>query len=343
MPAMRASRLAVAITLLLLLSCVALAGSWLWARDALEQGIARWRSEQVARGYAIEYEGPHFSGFPFVLAVSFEAPRVTTPQGLAWQGPPVRGEAKLWDPFTIVLRFPGLHRLSLAQGDDRRDAEIAAERAAGRVVLQSDGRVESASVDLGQLALQGDRLDPVAVQRLTARLGPLRPGNGGSLEQIDLVAEVIGVQLPPGRGDLLGDELARLSFDSTLIGGIPPGKPETALPAWRDRGGSWRFHRLAALWGPLDLQADGQLQLDEALRPAGAFDSELKGADAIIDRLTASGKIKREAALAARFAVAALGRTDSVTGESTLAATITLRQGMLYLGPIPLVPIAPVL
>src|SRR3546814_3391769 len=85
MPAMRASRLAVAATLLLLLSCVAVAGSWLWARQALEQGIARWRAEQLERGYTIDYAGPRFSGFPFVLAVSFEAPRVTTPQGLTWQ------------------------------------------------------------------------------------------------------------------------------------------------------------------------------------------------------------------------------------------------------------------
>src|SRR3546814_10659845 len=72
MPAMRASRLAVAATFLLLLSCVAVAGSWLWARQALEQGIARWRAEQLERGYTIDYDGPRFSGFPFVLAVSFE-------------------------------------------------------------------------------------------------------------------------------------------------------------------------------------------------------------------------------------------------------------------------------
>src|SRR3546814_7139481 len=116
MPAMRASRLAVVATLLLLLACVAVAGSWLWARQALEQGIARWRAEQLERGYTIDYAGPHFSGFPFVLAVSFEAPRVTTPHGITWQGPPVPGEAKLWDPFTIDLRFPGLHRLSLEIG-----------------------------------------------------------------------------------------------------------------------------------------------------------------------------------------------------------------------------------
>src|SRR3546814_21112433 len=82
----------------------------------------------------------------------------------------------------------------------------------------------------------------------------------------------------PGRGELLGDELSRLSFDSTLIGAIPPGKPETALPPWRDRGGSWRFHRLPALGGPLDLPAEGPLPLDEALPPAGPSESEPQSA-----------------------------------------------------------------
>jgi hypothetical protein len=343
MPDMRPHRLAVAATLLLLLVSVAVAGTWLWSRHALEQGIARWRAEQIERGYTIDYRGPQFGGFPFALSVAFEAPRVVTPQGLTWQGPPVQGEAKLWDPFTIDLAFPGVHRLSLAEGGTTRQADITAESATGRVVLESDGRVESAKVDLGQLVLRGDGIESVALQRLTARLGPLRAADSDGPEQLDLIAEAIGVQLPPGRGGLLGDELARLSFDSTLVGGIPPGKPETALPAWRDRGGAWRFHRLAALWGPLDLQAKGELELDQALRPAGELESRLKGAGALIDRLSAEGKLKPEAALAAHLAVAALGRPDGVSGETVLAVPISLRQGMLYLGPIPLVPIAPVL
>src|SRR3546814_1448832 len=71
MPAMRPSRLAVAATLQLL-TCVAVAGSWLWARQALEQGIGRWRAEPVERGYPIDYAGPRFRGFPFVLARSGE-------------------------------------------------------------------------------------------------------------------------------------------------------------------------------------------------------------------------------------------------------------------------------
>src|SRR3546814_13330026 len=66
--------------------------------------------------------------------------------------------------------------------------------------------------------------------------------------------------------------------------------------------------------------------------------SDLKGAGEIIDRLTATGKLKPEAAFAARLAVAALGRPDTATGETVLSAPISLRQGMLYLGPIPLVP-----
>ena len=343
MPAMRPNRLAVAAVLLLLFVCATVVGTWFWARQALDHGIARWRAEQIERGYAVDYEGPEYGGFPFALSVNFARPRVVTPQGLTWKGPPVFGEARLWDPFTINLHFPGLHRLRLLESGETRQADITAESASGRVVLQSDGKVESAAVDLGELQVTGDGVEPVKLLRLTARLGPLRPGMGDSLEEVDVVAEALGVQLPPGRGDLLGDEIARLSFDSTIIGGIPPGKPEVALPAWRDRGGRWRFHRLALTWGPLDLQTSGRLELDEVLRPAGEFQTELKGAGEIIDRLIARGKIKPEAALAARLAVVAMGRPDNVTGETVLEAPLSLRQGMLYLGPIPIVPIAPVL
>ncbi|WP_340115923.1 DUF2125 domain-containing protein [Pelagibius sp. 7325] len=352
---MRRYRLAISVTLVLLVASAAVVGTWLWARHALGEGIARWRDEQIERGYTVDYQGPEFGGFPFALSVSFRTPRVTTPQGLTWQGPPVLGTAKLWDPFTIDLHFPGLHRLNASEEaipaaadvELPRQADIAAEAAAGRVVLRRDGKVESASIDLASLVASGPKIETVTLQRLTARLGPLRPGDSGpsgdTLEQLDLVGEVLGVGLPAERGGLLGDRVDRLSFDSTLVGGIPPGKPETALPAWRERGGRWQFRRLAVLWGPLDLTADGVLTLDEAMRPAGEFETKMKGAGKIIDRLIATGEIKPEAAFAARLALAAMGRPDSVTGESVLAAPISLRQGMLYLGPIPLVPIAPVL
>ncbi len=348
MPPMRTYRLAVAASLLLLLLSATLVGTWFWARHALDGGIARWRAEQLERGYDIAYAGPEFGGFPFSLSVTFREPRVTTPQGLTWRGPPVHGEAKLWDPFTIDLRFPGLHRLTLPEDLRHRQADVSTEQAAGRVVLQADGRVDSATVDLGVLRLSGAELETVSLQRLTARLGPLRPGNnaggsGAALDEVDLVGEALFLELPPGRGGPLGDAVARLSFDSTLVGGIPRGKPRDALPAWRDRGGRWRFHHLVALWGPLDLKAEGRLALDEALRPAGLFEAQLKGAGRIIDSLIDAGKIKPEAALAAQLALVAMGRPDGETGESVISAPISLRQGLLYLGPIPLFPVAPVL
>ncbi len=348
MPPMRTYRLAVAASLLLLLLSATLVGTWFWARHALDGGIARWRAEQLERGYDIAYAGPEFGGFPFSLSVTFREPRVTTPQGLTWRGPPVHGEAKLWDPLTIDLRFPGLHRLTLPEDLRHRQADVSAEQAAGRVVLQADGRVDSATVDLGVLRLSGAELETVSLQRLTARLGPLRPGNnaggsGAALDEVDLVGEALFLELPPGRGGPLGDAVARLSFDSTLVGGIPRGKPRDALPAWRDRGGRWRFHHLVALWGPLDLKAEGRLALDEALRPAGLFEAQLKGAGRIIDSLIDAGKIKPEAALAAQLALVAMGRPDGETGESVISAPISLRQGLLYLGPIPLFPVAPVL
>lgn len=343
MPAMRPYRLAVAASLLLLLLASAVIGYWFWARQALETGIAKWRAEQIERGYDVSYQGPHFGGFPFALSVTFHEPKVTTPQELTWRGPTIHGEAKLWDPFTIDLRFPGAHRLRLPEELDRRTIDISTDAARGQVVLQPDGQVETASVDLEALLLRGPQTETVSLQRLTARLGPLRRGEGETLDEVDLVGEARFLDLPEGKGGLLGDQVARLSLDSTLVGGIPSGKPEEALPAWRDSGGRWRFHRLIALWGPLDLQAEGRLTLDEALRPAGLFEADLKGAERIVDRLIDNGQIKPEAALAAQLALAAMGRTDGETGERVLSAPISLRQGLVYLGPIPLFPVAPVL
>src|SRR3546814_12387489 len=82
------------------------------------------------------------------------------------------------------------------EGGALRQADVTAEKARGKVVLQSGGQVDSAKVDLGQLVLRGDGIGSIALQRLTARLGPLRPGSGSSLEELDLVAEAIGLQLP---------------------------------------------------------------------------------------------------------------------------------------------------
>jgi len=343
MRAMRPYRLAVATTFLLLLLSAAVVAYWFWATQALEVGIAEWRAEQIERGYDITYQGPTFEGFPFALSVSFREPKVVTPQGLTWQGPPVYGEAKLWDPFTIDLHFPGLHRLRKTEDDPENLADISAEQADGRVVLQSDGKVESARIVLGGLQVSGTATENVTLQRLTARLGPLRKSDGESLDELDLAGEALQVDLPPGRGGLLGDSLARISFDSTLVGGIPKGKPAEALPVWRDNGGRVRFHHLTALWGPLNLLAEGRLELDDAMRPAGLFETKMKGIGEIIDKLIETGKIKPEAAFAAKLAIAAMGRRDSATGESVLQAPVSLREGYLYLGPLPLLPVPPVL
>ncbi len=343
MRTMRPYRFAVAASLLLLLLSFAVIGYWFWARQALDTGIARWRADQIERGYDVTYQGPEFGGFPFALSVTFRDPSVITPQELVWRGPTVQGEAKLWDPFTIDLRFPGPHRLRLPEELDRKEVDVTTEQASGQVVLSPDGKVETATVDLEALLVGGPELETVSLQRLTTRLGPLRPGQGETLDEVDLVGEALFLDLPEGKGGPLGDQVARLSFDSTLVGGIPEGRPEQALPAWRDRGGRWRFHRLIALWGPLDLQAEGRLTLDEVLRPAGLFEAELKGAGRIIESLIDDGKIKPEHALAAQLALAAMGRRDSETGETVLSAPISLREGLLYLGPIPLFPVAPVL
>src|SRR3546814_6706053 len=105
-------------------------------------------------------------------------------------------------PYTTLFRS----RLSLREGGALRQADVTAEKARGKVVLQSGGQVVSAKVDLGQLVLRGDGGRSIALQPLTARLGTPRPGSGSSPDEIDLVAEVLGLRLPPWRGRVMGEE-----------------------------------------------------------------------------------------------------------------------------------------
>ncbi len=104
----RRKRLSIALAATLCLLFMGLTGYWFWASEALAEGIERWRGQQIERGYAIAYDGPQMSGFPFALTVTFDQPKVTSPQDLTWEGPTISGKAKLWDPFTIDLQFPAI-------------------------------------------------------------------------------------------------------------------------------------------------------------------------------------------------------------------------------------------
>jgi len=318
---------------------------WAWAAHALGDSIAAWTAEQRARGYQISYLGPEIGGFPARLDVRFQAPKVTAPQGWRWSGGAIRGEAAFWRPLTLDLDLPRHQELDVEFETAWRHLTLDAAAGRGRIHLGRDGRAEAATIEFDQPALRDAAGTELGADYLRYAMVHRPPTAEGPHDwTLFMNGEVSALRLPPAAAQgPLGPEVKRLEFEATLVGRIAGGPPKQALAAWRDAGGLLQVARLDAVWGPLALSADGTATLDAEFRPQGAFTARVRGLPETLDRMTAQGLLKPGAAMALRLGAMALAKEQDADGKPVVRLPITLQDGLVYLGPIAIGKLDPVL
>ncbi len=329
------------IFLVLVLAAAAFSGFWFWSAGRLESAVARWADEQRQRGYEIVYAGPEIGGFPLGLQAVFETPEMASPDGWRWRGPTLSGQAQVWDPTTIEASFPGRHFVSNATAE-AAEAEITAESATALVAF-GGGRLERASAELGRIEVESPALGPLQLERLAASFGPWLAPTRDRGPRMEVSGQATNVTLPEEAANPLGRKVEQLELEATLHQEIPGGEPRQALARWRDAGGKVDLHRLVLVWGPLSLEGDGSLSLDQELRPLGALTARVKGLLETIDALARAGTIESGQALAIRLAFLALGGKSNDPNAPDVELPITLQNGRLYLGPVALFRLSPVL
>jgi hypothetical protein len=336
---MRLRSLVLLVSFVLFLAVVALALYWRASAARLSEFIASWATYQQAQGYEVSYQEPEIGGFPFALTARLGDPAVASPQGWHWRGPEISGRAVLWDPFTIELELSGRH-LVVPRGAET-PTEVTLVQASARVHLRKDGQVDRATAESAA----------IDVRKSAWRLGPLRPARGETPQELLLAGELEDLVLPEDRAGPLGPQLRRLAVEALLIGQIPDQVPGQTLVAdqrhfleqWREGGGMLKLERVELSWGPLALEGDGALSLDRQLRPLGAFTATTKGLMETLDVLTAKGVLEPGKALPAKVGLLALGARKDEQGNSVIVLPITLQDGLLYLGPKPLLQLFPLL
>ena len=335
----RSKFLLIAPLVLLLLAGAGLAGTWVWAANAVRDGYTTWRAERAAEGYSFENAEPKVDGFPTTVRAALDRPVVAAPQGWRWEGPMVTGRADVLSPFTVRVTAPGTHTLRTQDG---RQLRADAETAQGRVLLKPAGGVRSGQITLEQVRLTGLPTGPTQAAALFVALGPERRPSDGPRE-LDVTLESDGLQLPRQLETAFGRDIDRLAVRGTLIGQAPRELTRANLQAWRRRGGAIAVDHLALIWSPVSLEGDGRLTLDDRLRPQGTLDVAVRGLGPALDKLAAAGRIDRSAVNYAKLAIAALGSRDEATGETTVEVPLSFREGRVYLGPVPLGRLRPVL
>jgi hypothetical protein len=154
--------------------------------------------------------------------------------------------------------------------------------------------------------------------------------------EADLDAE--NLRLPNLGPAPLGRDVARLRFNGSVLGPVPPGPLAPALMRWRDLGGTVKITRIETRYGPLALAADGTAAFDGAMQPIGAFTARIEGFIETIDALRERGLVRGRDALTAKIVLGALARRSG-DGPPALTIAVTVQDGKLYVGPVVLLDI----
>jgi len=154
-------------------------------------------------------------------------------------------------------------------------------------------------------------------------------------------AEFHNIRLPPSHMAALGDP-SLLSFDFTVSGPVPAaasGAPaQQSRDAWARAGGRVTLNRFHLADGPLTLDAQGLFGLDSGLRPQGQATVQAHGLPAALDRLAAKHVMTVPEA---RAMIGMLAILTHPSGTRVLTAPVTLHDGDVNLGPIPLLRLRP--
>jgi hypothetical protein len=307
--------------------------------ELVDAQIATWRAD----GVSVDYDERRTFGYPYRLSSEVTAFAIGDRDGddiWNWQGEKLTVYAQPWNLRHYVAVFEGLNQIDILQPGAILQLDAAAESARASVVLDDSYQPERASADFGALSLTPrDQAEGITAER--AQIHAQRPA--ADPNALDAAMIVDGLKIPKGLGGALGDLVRNLTLDSTVSGPLPEQLDRTSLAAWRDAGGTVEAHTLSVDWGPVSIDADGTLALDQAFRPLGALTARVIGHDTLIDILELDGAITDKVAAALRFTFALLAVKPPDGGPAVLTIPITIQDGWLAAGPVPVIEIGPVI
>ncbi len=326
--------------ILLLLTGTAVPAGWYGAAALLERSFQAWVQERQAEGYAVRHGPAEIDGFPLSLQARIPEPVVESPRDWRWKGPELLGQAVPWEPLTIQLQSPGRHRLEWGPREAPVALDLHTNAADGTAVLAIDGRLREADAKLTDVTAAGPLPGPLRIDSLTlsfreSETGAAHPGN--------LLLSALNVELPPGFDPPLGHQVELLMAQGRVMGPLPVEASRESLALWRDAGGLLDIEHMELRWGPLSLEAKGQVGLDRELRLSGKLTSSLRGGSEALEVFAKRQMIGKRAAGALKLAIFALSRDAGDGGPPVVELPVSLKDGLFFLGPVALFQLPPVL
>ena len=310
-------------------------GYWVVVSQGVKGGLSNWLEDRQAEGWQAETSEIRTAGFPARFQTTLTDVALADPDtGLAVELPTVGLSAAMTSPTRITLALPTSQ--TIATPDER--IEISATRmdgvldvAPGTALALREGTVLFEGVSLASnagwsAALAGGTLSAKRTDAEANRYDILFEANAFR------PAEPLILQIDPT--ELLPRVIDEMRLDADIRFDAPWDRfaVEGRRPQPREIG----LRKLRALWGDLELEAAGDLEIDTEGRPTGRISvravnwrdmlAVAKASGAVPD--TFAGTIERALEVLAGLS----GRPD------TIDAPLSFQNGFMSFGPLPLGP-----
>lgn len=318
---------------------------WNSLSDGLLAAAEQWIEDRRNEGFDIAHEGIEVRGFPYRLALEIDRLRISRPDSpLQWR---IATDWLTihWQPWNLahaVAVFEGEQRISFLQGGKRRNVTVSAKSARASAKVTDQTGFSNGALDLQIGTLKSDDGREYAFKRIQFHL---RANHGEDEQRPDGTADAAlmmdDVTLPLNEtiwrpAQRIEQARIALRLEPPLPRALDPG----ALSFWRDQGGVIAITGIDAKWGALAVTGDGSLTLDDRNRPLASLSLKMRGVDVLAaDLRRQTGKdLRRIGELLAPLS-GLLAREDEL--GSFIKAPVTIQDGVLSVGPLPILAVPP--
>ncbi|WP_186002586.1 DUF2125 domain-containing protein [Mycobacterium sp. KBS0706] len=327
---MRRRRRIVAVpTTLVVLLAAGWTGGWYWAAGKVEAQVQAFAANPPP-GVTVDPGTVSVEGFPLAFTVESQAPSLRRIDGLTWNAAGVVATAKPWTLPEVGFTIAPPQRITLP-GSPALTVEVKGS-GSGSARIGSDGKPNRVLLTLSQVELAGGLLQaPLPIARINGSVdrAPEEAGAGAAAS-----LDIEGLETPDLGLGAMGRRVDMVAARLTVLGPLPKAATAPELTAWRAAGGKLRVDQLALRWGPLVIDADGTLDLDDKLQPQGTLTAKIRGYGPVIEDLQKAGVVKDRDAGFAKVGLDLMAGQPAADGTRTVTAPIAIEKGRVSFGPL---------
>ena len=309
-------------------------GAYEYASQGLENAFLEYIKTEKDEGTLISYEDYSIHKGILNLALIIRNPSLEAPE--TWvEKASLQGDLKiqisLLSPQTIQFFSHGKTQIFWKSPDPSHPISLESSAFQGQTSLTEFGRLDKTDVEFtqGQLFLEDGKKPLLSTDGGTVAFKKIHESRKFKFH---LTSK--NIVLNPEIKSPFGSTIEDLELEASISDLESHRNFKDFLQGWFDASGTAEVKNFKFKWGTLDIDSQGTFTVDENLQPLIALTAKVKNMDSILQALVEKKLISQKSVPLVKLVLAGIG--SRIEDHSLYKVSLTLQEGELSLGPVPL-------